>query len=123
VEESQHSIEALRMNVSERGAKEVAVIHGKSEKVFPADFKVRPMAKTMVLLDPPRQGLEPDLTRFISKERGITSFIYVSCDPATFARDLKAILAEGVFRLEEAAPFDMFPRTKHVEIAAFFKSN
>ena len=42
--------------------------------------------------------------------------IYLSCDPATLARDLKIILSGGHYRVTEAIPFDMFPRTAHMEV-------
>ena len=44
--------------------------------------------------------------------------IYVSCHPATMARDLNVLCAEGVFRLAQMVPLDMFPQTAHVESVA-----
>ena len=41
--------------------------------------------------------------------------VYVSCNPATLARDVKLLTAGGVFRFEKAVPVDMFPMTEHVE--------
>ena len=70
----------------------------------------------MVLLDPPRAGLEHGATGGILalQPRRIT---YVSCDPATLARDLKELLAGG-YALGTVAAFDMFPQTHHVETVA-----
>lgn len=69
-----------------------------------------------VILDPPRKGLSPEALRaLIGLKPG--RIIYVSCDPATLARDLAALTAAG-WRLREAVPFDMFPHTFHVEVAA-----
>lgn len=70
-------------------------------------------AVDFLLLDPPRSGVENIVIKGIlaSRPRQIS---YVSCDPATLARDLKKLLAAGYF-LDSAAAFDMFPQTHHVE--------
>ena len=52
-----------------------------------------------------------------------TQIIYVSCHPATLARDLNALCADGVYRLERVVPLDMFPHTQHVECVADLRSN
>jgi len=66
-----------------------------------------------VLLDPPRAGAEPEAVRAIIalNPRHIS---YVSCDPATLARDLLALTSAG-YRLASVSAFDMFPQTHHVE--------
>jgi 23S rRNA (uracil1939-C5)-methyltransferase len=65
-----------------------------------------------VLLDPPRdgaKGIGPAL-----RDLGAARAVYVSCDPATFARDLKECAAAGL-RIASVQPFDLFPQTHHVE--------
>ncbi len=70
----------------------------------------------VVFLDPPRRGCdERTLGRLASA--GVPEIWYLSCDPATLARDLK-FLAAKEYALESAAPFDMFPQTGHVEALA-----
>ena len=69
-----------------------------------------------VFLDPPRKGSDPRTLSAIA-EAGVASVWYLSCDPATLARDLKFLLPKG-YRLNSVQPFDMFPQTGHVESLA-----
>jgi tRNA/tmRNA/rRNA uracil-C5-methylase (TrmA/RlmC/RlmD family) len=66
-----------------------------------------------VVADPPRAGLGRDLARELARRTDRT-FVYVSCDPATLARDLPAILEVG-FAIRTAALFDLFAFTHRVE--------
>ncbi len=68
-----------------------------------------------VLLDPPREGAKG--VGPLLREIGVPRAAYVSCDPATLARDLKACVAAG-YRVDEVQPVDMFPQTHHVEAVA-----
>ena len=103
-------------------------ICGKSEEIIPScmgqsdafdvskiddDVVEAIKASNIAVLDPPRAGCRPELLETIVAA-GIDHIIYVSCDPATLARDIK-MLAENGFRLEEVTPVDLFPHTSHVE--------
>lgn len=66
-----------------------------------------------VILNPPRKGCEPSLLKHVARLRP-KKVIYISCDPATLARDLALLRLDG-FRIEAVQPFDMFPQTAHVE--------
>ncbi len=67
-----------------------------------------------ILLDPPRAGLARHVARCIALSR-VPRLVYVSCDPATLARDVKIFVSEGGFGVERVRPFDLFPQTHHVE--------
>lgn len=115
VEESPASLAALKMNRDEKRPTSMEIIAGRVERVFPKRFERSAATKSMIFMDPPRQGLDPALSRFLAT-CGAFSILYLSCDPATLARDLKVILEGGRYRVVEAIPFDMFPRTAHVEV-------
>ena len=67
----------------------------------------------VVVVDPPRAGLDASVIDAIV-ESGVRRLVYVSCDPATLARDLRR-LADGGMELSELQPIDMFPHTQHIE--------
>jgi 23S rRNA (uracil1939-C5)-methyltransferase len=70
-----------------------------------------------IIADPPRKGLE-EKTREALLRSGASRFVYVSCHPASLARDARAL--EGAWRLESLRPVDLFPHTRHVECVAVF---
>ncbi len=76
----------------------------------------RRLACDAVVLDPPRAGCSAEALALIAAT-GASRILYVSCDPATLARDIKRLTAEG-YRLVRAQPVDMFPQTYHVETIA-----
>ena len=67
----------------------------------------------VIIVDPPRKGCEEGLLHTIS-DMAPERIVYVSCDPGTLARDL-SILEELGYKTEQVCPYDMFPRTVHVE--------
>jgi 23S rRNA (uracil1939-C5)-methyltransferase len=70
-----------------------------------------------VLLDPPRKGLQEAVLASLLAHRP-PLILYLSCDPATLARDLRALCSDGSYRLESVQPLDFFPNTSHVECLA-----
>ncbi|RPJ42643.1 MAG: class I SAM-dependent RNA methyltransferase, partial [Chloroflexi bacterium] len=92
----------------------VELYDGLAEEILPA-LDLRP---DIILVDPPRAGLaRPALDALVGM--GAPFLAYVSCDPATLARDAKRFLAAG-YRLQSVQPFDMFPQTYHIESISFF---
>lgn len=113
VEESPWACADFEVNLAE--FEEVSLYEAPVETALPA-IEARPEA---VLVDPPRAGLgravvEPLLA--LAPPR----LVYVSCDPATLARDGKW-LAEGGYRLERVVPIDLFPQTYHIESLSLWR--
>jgi 23S rRNA (uracil1939-C5)-methyltransferase len=75
----------------------------------------------LAFLDPPRKGSD-EATLSALASAGVPSIWYLSCDPATLARDLKFLTAKG-YGLDSVQPFDMFPQTGHVEVLATMRRN
>lgn len=71
----------------------------------------------VVIVDPPRKGCDKEVLEIIANNFCPKTLVYVSCDPATLARDCK-VLSELGYIVEEATPVDLFPRTTHIETAA-----
>lgn len=113
VEEAAGAVEDARVNAG--GVDNVEFIEGRVETVLPQlDRRI-----DLVVLDPPRQGCRPEaMTALI--ELAPRRIVYVSCDPATLARDARK-LAEGGYQLVEVQPVDMFPQTYHIENVALFE--
>lgn len=82
-------------------------IAGRVEEVLPRAFPA-----DVVVVNPPRSGLHSDVTGALEAAPGIRAVIYVSCDPATLARDLARLPG---YAIQSIRAFDMFPQTAHVE--------
>jgi 23S rRNA (uracil1939-C5)-methyltransferase len=145
-EDSPHSTGCLRRNVKELELPLAGIFSGKVEKTFPrfivhspnsnqskqsGDWgspclpseketkdKDSPKPGTLVFMDPPRQGIASSLADFLAKEDVGENILYLACDLQILLRDLRQILAAGRYKIREVIPFDMFPRTKHIEVLA-----
>ncbi len=114
VELDRLAIQAARRNAATRGRANGQFIAGATEDVLSALLWRFPAGGTSVLLDPPRTGCRPQVLQTLRRVRP-AQIIYVSCHPATMARDLNVLCAEDVFELARVVPLDMFPNTQHVE--------
>ena len=108
------AIEDANENAKKNGIANVSFFCAQVEE-FLGKMKIVDVA----LLNPPRKGCDPAVleTLVALKPKGI---VYVSCDPATLARDL-ALLCDGGYSLDRVEPFDMFPQTAHVETLVSLK--
>jgi tRNA/tmRNA/rRNA uracil-C5-methylase (TrmA/RlmC/RlmD family) len=117
VELDHQAIKAARRNAAKHGRTNGDFIEGRAEELLPAILERFPARATTVLIDPPRTGCPAPALQSLRQNRP-SQVIYVSCHPATLARDLHALCADGVFELCSVAPLDMFPQTQHVECVA-----
>jgi 23S rRNA (uracil1939-C5)-methyltransferase len=72
----------------------------------------------VILVDPPREGINRRALNLLLKSQA-SLLVYVSCDPATLARDARQLIAGG-YRLTQITPFDLFPQTFHLETISFW---
>jgi tRNA/tmRNA/rRNA uracil-C5-methylase (TrmA/RlmC/RlmD family) len=115
VEGQPRAAEFAARNVATAGLKHARIQTASVERWLEGAYRSHGRAP-FVLLDPPRSGLPAHGLRVLPRLRA-SRITYVSCDPATLARDLKGLLASG-YAMASVAAFDMFPQTHHVEIVA-----
>lgn len=104
-----------RANAEQNGIQNAEFFAGPAEEVVPHIFRERKAAADVVVVDPPRKGCDASLLNTIV-EMQPKRIVYVSCDPATLARDLKFLCGEG-YELVRVRGCDMFAGTVHVETA------
>jgi len=107
IEERPEAVKDARQNITLNELTKVRMEAGLIEKTFPGKADV-------VVLDPPRGGCSEKALKVTVRARP-RIIIYVSCNPETLARDLKA-LTQHNYRIEKVQPIDMFPQTEHVEV-------
>lgn len=117
VEIDHAAILAAKTNAARRECHNGQFIEGDAEKLLPTILKRFDPGATTVVIDPPRTGCPPSGLEALRRAHP-AQILYVSCHPATLARDLQALCADGVFRLDSVTPLDMFPQTQHVECVA-----
>ena len=117
VEYDQRAIQSARHNAAARKIGNGRFIAAAVEEILPAILKRFSPERTMVILDPPRKGCLPRTLQFL-REMEPAQIVYVSCHPATMARDLNILCNHGVFELRRVTPLDLFPQTYHVECVA-----
>jgi 23S rRNA (uracil1939-C5)-methyltransferase len=117
VESNDHSVNYARRNISDNGLKNAEVVCQRAEDWLKNYLREsREPKPDLLLLDPPRSGAAEaiDLITRLGPKR----IHYVSCDPATLARDLQKLVTGG-YKIEQIMAFDMFPQTFHVETIVY----
>jgi len=117
VEMDQLAIKAARRNAANRQRTNGEFLAGNVAEVLPELLQRFPPTATAVVVDPPRVGCSPASLGLLRQTRP-AQVIYVSCHPATLARDLNVLCGGEVYELVKVIPLDMFPQTQHVECVA-----
>lgn len=112
VEVVPQAVEDARLNAERNGITNAQFICSDAAQAANS-LAARGIGADCVILDPPRKGCEAALIHTVS-EMSPKRIVYVSCDPATLARDIR-LFAENGYDVKQAVPVDMFPRTGHVE--------
>lgn len=110
------AIEDAKRNADLNGFTNTLFEAGPAEEVIPRWYQDGKEADVLVV-DPPRKGCDEALLQTMLEQQP-ERIVYVSCNPATLARDLR-ILEDGGYRTQEVQPVDMFPQTTHVECVAW----
>lgn len=111
VEISEPAVRWAQANAKISNIENVRFVIGKAEAIFKG-LKFQPEA-TAVVIDPPRKGCDANFREQLMQFRP-QRIVYVSCDPATQARDLKEFVEAG-YAISRIQPFDLFPHTRHIE--------
>ncbi|MCL7487751.1 MAG: 23S rRNA (uracil(1939)-C(5))-methyltransferase RlmD [Desulfobulbaceae bacterium] len=119
IERHQECIERARINAARADLPGIRFIDRDVNKWMRKAVK-RSAKYDMVLLDPPRKGMGRDIIQVA--ELSPSRIIYISCDPATLARDI-ALLQNCGYSLASIAPVDMFPQTHHIETVVMLEKN
>ena len=112
------AIEDAKINSDINGIKNTLFYAGDMKDILTDDFIAKHGRPDVIITDPPRAGMHPDVVKTIlraSPER----IVYVSCNPATQARDLQDL--DEAYKVVEVQPVDMFPHTPHVENVVLLK--
>ena len=115
IEESAEAVREAKRNADSNGlGAAITFLRGRVEQVVHEDRVVAALGESdIAFLDPPRKGSDEAVLRALCSA-GIPHVWYLSCNPATLARDV-AVLVQGAYEIDVVQPFDMFPHTGHVE--------
>jgi 23S rRNA (uracil1939-C5)-methyltransferase len=119
VESVADAVDAAQRNAARNGIANARFVTGEARAVlrqWARGERPDPVRPDVVVVDPPRAGLHPRVCDRVA-ELTPRAVVYVSCNPATLARDVKHLAGRGMI-LDEVTPFDMFPHTPHIECVA-----
>jgi 23S rRNA (uracil1939-C5)-methyltransferase len=114
IETNGDAIRCARVNAERAGINNIRFIQGDAGEILRRRFATSGKAVDILVLDPPRTGCDEKTLSAVAQIKPRT-LIYVSCNPATQARDIRYLTDRG-FTLKELMPIDMFPQTAHIEV-------
>ncbi len=114
VEVVEQAVEDARKNAERNHIDNAVFYAGKAEEILPRLYEEHGLRADVICVDPPRKGCDAQCLATMV-QMAPQRIVYVSCDSATLARDLKYLCAHG-YSLQRACPVDMFPQTVHVEV-------
>lgn len=112
IEYVKEAIEDARINAEANGITNCTFFDGDMKDILTADFIKEHGKPEVMIIDPPRAGMHPDVVKVIM-EAAPERIVYVSCNPASQARDLA--MMSPIYEITAVQPVDMFPHTMHVE--------
>lgn len=112
VEYVPEAIEDAKTNAAGNGITNCSFFAGDMKDILTPAFIAEHGRPDVIITDPPRAGMHPDVIKTIM-QAAPQRIVYVSCNPASQARDLQAL--SGMYRITDVQPVDMFPHTQHVE--------
>ena len=118
IESVQAAIADAEVNSKINGIENTVFFAGETEKILSNEFLESQGRPDIIITDPPRNGMHEKVVRTILDIKPV-KVVYVSCNPATQARDL-ALMNEQ-YSMEKCQPVDMFPHTQHVENVALLR--
>lgn len=118
VESNREAIKLAQLNSKNNRAENVSFIKADVKEILPK--LLEQYTPSLVVINPPRQGLEKEIVKMLIRN-SVKDIVYVSCMPATLARDLKEMCPEH-YQVVACQSYDMFPQTAHVETVVHLKS-
>jgi len=118
IEEVGQAVLDARQNASDNGIEHAQFHLGRVREVLTDAFQSAHGVPDLLVTDPPRAGMHPDVVDILLQLKA-PRMVYVSCNPATQARDLAAL--SQAYRLVKIQPVDMFPHTSHIESVALLE--
>jgi 23S rRNA (uracil1939-C5)-methyltransferase len=112
IELVEEAIQDARMNAKINGMENCEYYAADMRMIFSTEFIQNSGAPNIIIVDPPRAGMHPDVVEQLSRSRA-AKIIYVSCNPQTMSNDLKTL--SNSYNIEKIQPVDMFPNTIHIE--------
>ncbi len=112
IEYVEEAVEDAKKNAADNGITNVDFFAGDMKNILNQDFIRAHGRPNTIILDPPRAGIHPSVAQVII-EASPTKIVYVSCNPASQARDLEILCSH--YSIQKVQPVDMFPHTQHVE--------